>query len=49
MYIQSSYVGTDIFLSVCGVTHVCSVLFSVGTRLNDLGFIFMCSGTEQSK
>lgn len=49
MYIRSSYVGTDIFLSVCVMTHVGSVLFSVGTRLNELVFIFMYSGTEQSK
>ena len=37
------------FLSECVVTHVGSVLFSGGTRLNILVFIFMYSGTEQSK
>lgn len=37
------------FLSECVVTHVASVLFSVGAFLNDLLFIFMYSGTEQSK
>ncbi|SUE49708.1 Uncharacterised protein [Salmonella enterica subsp. enterica serovar Sendai] len=37
------------FLSECVVTYVGSVLFSVGTRWNELVFIFMYSGTEQSK
>lgn len=36
-------------LSECVVTHVGSVLFSGGTLLNDLVFIFMYFGTEQSK
>lgn len=37
------------FLLEYFVTHVGSVLFSGGTLLNYLVFIFMYSGTEQSK